>query len=83
MVTYKEDMWEVGKMTNNKKVVWLLTKGDGSDGNEWDVISIYSTKELAEKAKELYERPELRYDGSTHSFEANIEEWDIDEVTTS
>ena len=59
--------------------VWLLTTGDGSDGNEWGVNSIHSTKELAEKAKKEFERPRSRGDGSTYTFDAEIEEWVVDQ----
>jgi len=58
--------------------VWLLTDGDGSDGNEWSVISIHRTKEGAEQAKRCFEAPRKRMDGSTYIYHANdIEEWDV------
>lgn len=47
------------------KKVWLLTSGDGSDGDEWDVISIHGSEESAIKAKKEYE------------YDVNIEEWDV------
>lgn len=59
--------------------VYLLTIGDGSDGNEWQCLAIYSTRGLAEQAQHLYQRPRHRNDGSTYSFEASIEEWDVDQ----
>jgi len=59
--------------------VYLLTKGDGSDGNEWSVISIHSTRILAEKAKALHESPRSRPDGSTYTLDADVEEWDVDD----
>ena len=59
--------------------VWLLTTGDGCDGSEWDVQGIYSTYELAEKACKKYLQPRYRPDGSSYVFEANVEEWDVDE----
>ena len=62
------------------KTVWLLTTGDGSDGNEWRLESIHSTKEGAVKAKAEYEKPRKRLDGSTFSFDdADIEEWDLED----
>lgn len=62
-----------------KKTVFLLTTGDGSDGDEWFVQSIHSTFKLAKIAKKKYEMPRSRPDGSTYIFEAQIEEWAIDE----
>ncbi len=61
---------------NNK--VFLLTSGDGSDGNEWSVISIHSIRALAEIAKLKYSEPQKRFDGSTYIRESEIEEWTID-----
>ena len=60
-------------------LVFLLTSGDGSDGDEWSVISIHSTFELATIAKEKYEAPVKRSDGSKYSREAQIEKWAVDE----
>jgi len=67
------------------KSVWLLTIGDGSDGNEWDVISIHSTKEGAESAKAHHESLiHTRMDGSIyHIFLNPVEEWPIDEIPES
>lgn len=58
--------------------VFLLTTGDGSDGNEWGVESIHSTRELAEKAQARYSEPQIRYDGSAYVRESEIEEWEVD-----
>jgi hypothetical protein len=59
--------------------VFLLTSGDGSPGNEWGVISIHSSRELAEAAKAIYEQPIKRpWDDSTYTREAEIEEWEVD-----
>lgn len=60
------------------KKVWLLTTGDGSDGNEWDVRGVYSTEALAEKARKEYETPIQRPDGTSYHYDANVEEWDVD-----
>jgi hypothetical protein len=60
------------------KTVFLLTSGDGSDGNEWNVISIHSSLGLATIAKQKYEAPITRWDGSTYSCESQIEEWEMD-----
>ena len=56
--------------------VWLLTDGDGSDGNEWGVVSIHATEEGAERAKVRYETEDRRgVDGSIYHYRANeIEE---------
>ena len=58
--------------------VWLLTTGDGSDGSEWNVEGIYSTLELAEKAKKWYERRRYRPNATHYNYNANIEEWDVE-----
>ena len=63
-----------------KKTVFLLTTGDGSDGNEWSVQGIYSTRELAEIAQAKYSEPQKRFDGSTYIRESEIEEWEIDDM---
>jgi len=67
--------------TDNEKMkhIYLLTSGDGSDGNEWGVFSIHSSLELAALAKEKYETPIKREDGSTYIRESKIEEWAVDE----
>jgi hypothetical protein len=59
-------------------IVFLLTTGEGSDGDEWDVKSIHSSREAAEKAKLIYESPQMRPDGTSYNFSANIEEWEVD-----
>ncbi len=61
------------------KTVYLLTSGDGSDGNEWDVISIHSTRELAEKAQAKYSEPQKNIHGGEYVRESEIEEWKMDE----
>jgi hypothetical protein len=60
-----------------KALVYLVTTGTGCDGDEWNVRSIHKTKEGAETAKELYERPRYRFNGSTYIFKATIEEWEL------
>ena len=62
----------------SKSKVFLLTTGDGSDGNEWSVISIHSSRELAETARDKYSEPQFRHDGSSYIRESEIEEWEID-----
>ena len=62
----------------NKKV-FLLTTGDGSDGNEWGVISIHSTRELAEIAQAKYSEPQKNIYGGTYIRDSEIEEWSVDE----
>ena len=60
-------------------VVYLLTYGDGSDGDEWGVISIHATKESAEAAKAKYEQPKSRQDGTSWVSRCNdIEEWAVE-----
>ena len=58
--------------------VYLLTCGDGSDGDEWGVISIHATIESAERAKKEYEIPMIRGDSSTYKREAQIEKWVVE-----
>jgi hypothetical protein len=69
--------WHEPTPTRDK--VFLLTTGDGSDGSEWDVQSIHNTMGSAEIAKAKYEAPRSRDDGSTYTFEANIEEWCVED----
>jgi hypothetical protein len=61
------------------KKVWLLTTGDGSDGNEWRLESIHSSEVLALKAQILYNGPVMRGDGSSYMRESDVEEWDMEE----
>jgi len=50
--------------------VFLFTTGDGSDGNEWDVEGVYSSREAAERARRESGYPERNSD---------IEEWPVKE----
>lgn len=62
--------------------VYLLTTGDGSDGNEWAVRGIYATREIAEAALSMaagtlalldhYQRPKEFW-----ARDYEIEEWDV------
>ncbi|NQV85935.1 MAG: hypothetical protein HQ492_02545 [Woeseiaceae bacterium] len=54
--------------------LWLLTTGDGSDGNGWDVIGIYTTEEKAGNAKSRYQQPQYRADKSSYIRDCEIEE---------
>lgn len=60
-------------------VVYLLTTGDGTDGNEWTVISIHASAVSAAKAQIRYAGPIKRPDGSEYIRDANIEEWPVEE----
>jgi hypothetical protein len=61
--------------------VYLLTTGDGSDGDEWGVLGIFTTREKAEAAKAAYRLPVRRGDGSQYSRSVNdVEEWPVDEL---
>ena len=51
------------------KEVYLLTSGDGEDGNEWRVLGIFSSQELAEKAKSE----------NKNKDDITIETWTLDE----
>ena len=59
------------------KTVYLLTSGDGSDGDEWYVQSIHASKKGANKAKKAYERRRYRPNGTWYTFDASVEEWEV------
>ena len=59
--------------------IYLLTSGSGWDGDEWHVISVHRTKEGAERAEKIYEAPRPRGDGSTYTFDSEVEEWELNE----
>ncbi len=61
-----------------KNYVFLVTTGSGDDGDEWNVESIHSTYKLAEKARDHYQRPQYRKDGSVYNLDADIEEWSVE-----
>ncbi len=50
--------------------VYLLTVGDGSDGDAWDVLGIYGTREAAERAKAEHDQP-------GRCFANAVEEWEV------
>ena len=58
--------------------VWLVTTGDGSDGDEWMCHGIYSTEEKALVHQKWYMRERMRPDGSTFHRVADVEEWPVD-----
>ena len=62
-----------------KNTIWLVTTGSGTDGDEWNVQSIHATAAGAERAKEKYEQPRQRPDGSSYTLEATVEEWPVEE----
>ena len=62
-----------------KKYVYLLTTGDGSDGDEWGIQSIHSTEELALVAQKQYE-PAINIYGKPYKRESQIEKWEVDEA---
>lgn len=33
-----------------RETVWIVTEGDGDDGNEWRIDGVYSTQEAADAA---------------------------------
>ena len=61
------------------KKVNLLTYGDGSPGDEWGVISIHSTRELAKEAQKKYE-PAINVYGKPYKRQSEIEEWLVNEA---
>lgn len=60
-----------------KNFVYLLTTGDGSDGNEWALQSIHTSEAAAVIAKAVYERLRSNPDGSTYQYNANVEKWEV------
>lgn len=46
--------------------VYLVTTGDGSDGNEWNVEGIYATRQLAEE------------EAATWPGNVQVEEWTVE-----
>ena len=58
-------------------MVYLVTSGDGSDGNEWVLHGVYTTIELANKTLEEYDTC-TRRDGTTYSRGCTIETWETD-----
>lgn len=58
--------------------VWLLTTGDGSDdGDPWKVISCHASEQSANQAKEVYERPIPRVDGTMYRRQVTVECWGL------
>ena len=62
--------------------VYLLTHGDGSDGDEWDVISIHATEESAWEKRSL-EGWDININGRGYDKHWSIEEWDVEGVSTA
>ena len=56
--------------------VYLLTSGDGSDGDEWCVISIHATRESAEEKREK-DGWYTNIHGETYKQDWDVEEWDV------
>lgn len=57
---------------------FFLTSGDGSDGDEWHVIGVYSSFALAEIAKAAYSQPQKNIYGGEYIRQSEIEEWQVD-----
>lgn len=61
------------------KLIYLLTAGDGSDGDEMSVRGIYSTEELGNAAKIKYDTHKyFRPDGSFWTDESDLYAWELD-----
>ena len=59
--------------------LYLLTTGDGSDGDEWHLLGIYSTYERAAEARARFQEPRKRPDGSSYIYYGvAIETWPLD-----
>lgn len=52
--------------------VWLVTFGEGDDGDAWDVHSIHSTKEKAEAVRARLS------ESSAYRLPFRVEEWEVD-----
>lgn len=61
------------------KCVYLLTSGDGSDGDEWSVVGIFTTMEAAQRARVDYTTwKAYRPDGTFYHHSLNeVEEWPL------
>lgn len=59
------------------QTVWLVTTGDGSDGNEWMCHGIYADEESARDHQLHYMRERYRPDGSHFHHDADVEEWPL------
>lgn len=53
--------------------VWLLMTGSGEDGNPRGVVSIHSSEDGAERAKDAFEAPIERTDGTHYHHESDGE----------
>ena len=57
---------DIEKVLNRPPSIFLLTYGTGEDGHEWGVHSVWTTRELAEKAQEIMDQSDT-----------DIEEWSL------
>ncbi len=60
--------------------IWLVTTGDGEDGNEWAVEGVFNNLEAAFKFRRGYQQPRYREDGSVYRFLCDIERWPLNPV---
>lgn len=58
------------------KKVYLLTFGDGSDGNEWGVVSIHRDRASAEEKRDR-EGWGTNIHGRRYSLDWEIQEWNV------
>lgn len=79
VLAYRAAVGERGDGKTGPGCVYLVTTGDGEDGNEWHIVSIHGTRESAERAKAAYDTHEIkRPDGSTYTLRSNdVEEWEL------
>lgn len=54
------------------RTVYLLTAGEGCDGDAWEVLGVYSTRERAEAARGEY------LDRHESPWPNPVEEWPLD-----
>lgn len=66
----KDDICPICALLRPFRNVYLLTTGDGEDGNQWDVFAIYATREAAERAK-------VEFDRISPCASNPIEEWEV------
>ena len=70
-----------GRGLNGMKV-YLLTYGDGSDGNEWGIISIHATKDSAWEKRSL-KGWNVSVNGRGYDMGWEIEERDVEGVSST
>lgn len=71
--------WVNAISTERSKIVFLVTCGTGSEGDEWELLGVHATRESAEVQLNEYQKLRTRQDGSTYRYLGQIEEWEPEE----